>query len=458
MNDFNHVEGQLNRLGDQLRARPSKARDIMDAVHRTADRCASRSPAPPSAGWTTRPITRYAACLAAAAGVAVAALCLMPSGDGSGIALAEVQDAVRQMKTAVLTLTHPNQPELSQTVYLLDTGQFRQQYENGVVFIHDPAKGKTLWLNPEDKTASLIPIPESAESPWALVDRFLKIEQAAVEELGRRELNGKTLVGFRLGPLNQQAGVGSEPVRGEAWIDPDTRLPVRMEITPVDPEDPTTGHVHMIFEFAFNRPLEKSLFRMTPPEDYRMVDSGPLFPAPAPPKDEALASPVIMPGVGIGQARFGMNIKQVVERLGPPSEVFYVYETPQGKVSTRMEKQDRKPVEFDVEYRDRGFGLTVDAQRGLVAIGTEDGVRPGFRAFTGRTKEGIALGAAREDIERAYGPPDRIRGPYEDKTMALLYHSMGLAFVLTNGQVTAIDARKPSPQADPSGTSGPAQE
>jgi hypothetical protein len=449
MKDLNRLEAKLDRLGDELRARPSKARDIMQAIPRAAGSHDSQGPACQSTAWITRPITRYAAAVLLAAGVVVAALWLVPSDSHSGIAFAEVQHAVRQMKTAVLTVTCPNQPEMSQTVYLLETGWFRREHPNGLAFIHDPAKGKILGLNPEDKTAWWVPASEAARSPWTFVDQLLKIEQAAVEELGQREFDGKTLVGFRVGPLNQRAGVRPEPVRGEAWIDPDTRLPVRMEITPVDPEDPTTAHLPMIFQFAFNRPLEKSLFRTTPPEGYRMVEEGPLVPVPAPPKDEALASPVIVPGVGIGQARFGMNMKEIVERLGPPSDLFYVYETPQGKLSTRMEKQDREPVEFDVEYADRGFCLTVDPQRGLISVGTEDGILPGFRAFTGRTREGIAIGAAREDVERAYGPPGRIRGPYQDKTMILIYDSTGLAFFLTDGRVTAIQADKGNQKADP---------
>lgn len=444
MKDLNRLVAKLDRLGDELRTRPSKARDIMEAIPRAAGAQDSQGPARQSTAWITRPITRYAAAVLLAAGAVIAALWLVPSDGRSGVAFSEVQHAVRQMKTAILAVTCPNQPEMSQTVYLLETNQFRREHPNGLAFIHDPAKGKILGLNPEDKTAWWVPASESARSPWTFVDQLLKIEQAAVEELGPREFDGKTLVGFRLGPLNQRAGVRSEPMRGEAWIDPDTRLPVRMDITPVDPEDPMTSHLHMIFEFAFNRPLKKSLFRTTPPEGYRMVEEGPLVPVPAPPKNEALASPVIVPGVGIGQARFGMGIGQIVERLGPPSDLFYVYETPQGKVRTRMEKQDREPVELHVEYGAGGFCLTVDPQRGFISIGTEDGMLPGFRAFTGRTKEGITPGSAREDIERAYGPPDRIRGPYEDKTMILIYDSTGLGFFLTDGQVTGIQAKKAS--------------
>ncbi len=53
---------------------------------------------------------------------------------------------------------------------------------------------------------------------------------------------------------------------------------------------------------------------MTPPKEYRLVEYGPLGPAPTPPGNIALASPVITPGLGIGQARFGMSIEQVIER------------------------------------------------------------------------------------------------------------------------------------------------
>jgi hypothetical protein len=226
-----------------------------------------------------------------------------------------------------------------------------------------------------------------------------------------------------------------------------------MEETPLDANNPMTAHRHMIVEFAFNIPIEMSLFRMTPPDGYHTLKNGPLFPVPPAPKDNGLASPVITPGVGIGEARFGMNAKQIIERLGTPSELWYGYEDPvRGFMYGRM-KPDRDVVKFMLHYKSAGFTLDIDAREGLTSIGTNDGIPEveGYRAFAGRTKEGIAFGATRADIEQAYGVPERIRGPYkyeEYNEVYLLYGSKRLYFGLRDGEVNFIQAKKPKREAD----------
>lgn len=444
MKDVPSLESKLDRLGDALRARPSKAGDIMDAVRGSA---AGRNPAGParrSASWRTLGVARWAAGMALAASLIVAVLWWWASDAGTGIAFAEVQEAVRRMKTAVITMIHPLQPELNHTVYLLDANQSRKE-QNALVFIHDRTKEQMLVLNPADKTAWFTPAPRLGD-PWASLDRILKVEEKAVEKLGQREFDGKTLVGFRLGPFDPKGPAGANAGRCEAWIDPQTRLPVRLQCEPADPRDPITGHERLVVEFAFNTPLDSSLFSMTPPKDYRLVEHGPLGPSPKAPESLALASPVIAPGVGIGQARFGMPLQQVTERLGPPSEVWYVYKRPKGEHLSRTQEGDDY-VGFDVRYKPRGFTLFVDRREGLTKILSHDGlpVFQGFKAFSGRTSEGVSLGSTQEQVEKAYGPPEKVR-KLDKNLSALGYDSKGLWFLVTDGKVTSIEAKGPSRQ------------
>ena len=69
-------------------------------------------------------------------------------------------------------------------------------------------------------------------------------------------------------------------------------------------------------------------------------------------------------------------------------------------------------------------------------------ISKGFRAFTGRTKQGIRLGAMRKEIEKVYGLPSKVRGP-QGKPFALIYQRKGLGFILDDGRLTGIQAWKP---------------
>ena len=278
------------------------------------------------------------------------------------------------------------------------------------------------------------------------MDRFLKIEQSAVEQLGRRKFNGKMLFGFRLGPPKQLASV-SKDLRWEAWIDPESRLPVRIEEKPKNKNNPMTAHRHSIIEFEFDTPIDSSIFSMTLPEGYHMVESGPHFPKPSLPSDKRLLSPIITPGGGINRAQFGMTVKEVIEQLGPPSELWYDYKDSQGQTFYTRMKREKEADAYNLRYKSIGFELFIDSQEGLAKIIADDGLPEawGFRKFAGRTTEGIALGATRADVEQAYGAPSRVRGPFKYENyseMFLLYEAKMIFFGLKDGQVRSIEAKK----------------
>jgi hypothetical protein len=402
---------------------------------------------PKVAGLAARPrrwTMRRMACYGAAATVVSLLFTLSIVFDGHGnlganIAFADVQQAVREMKSAVVRMIHPLQPERNQTVYLLGANRSRKE-QNSLVFIHDRTKEKMLVLNPADKTAWFLPAPRLG-NPWEGLDPVLKIEEKAVEKLGQRQFNGKTLIGFRLGRTDPKNPAGADAERCEAWIDPQTRLPSRLESEPPNLQDPLTRRHRLVVEYAFNTPLDESLFSMTPPKDYRLIECGPLGPAPKLPGDIALASPVITPLVGIGKAKFGMNTEEVMERLGPPSDVWYVYKRPQGEYRSRMKEKDDH-VGVVVEYKDQGFTLFVDRHKGLKQVQSHDGLPAfmGFKAFPGRTDKGIALGSTREQIEKTYGTPGKLR-KLEENTMALGYDAIGLWFIVADGKVIQIEAK-----------------
>jgi len=133
------------------------------------------------------------------------------------------------------------------------------------------------------------------------------------------------------------------------------------------------------------------------------------------PQDEAL---VIEPLVGIGPVRFGASRDEVVRYFGPPA----------------------RASETGLNYiAAKGLAFTVDPQHGLRQIKCWSDRLPAQFAvttFSGRTKEGIGMGASRERIVAAYGQPERTdsSGDFEN----LCYDKLGAKFTLSQGTVSAI--------------------
>src|SRR5579859_4632407 len=124
---------------------------------------------------------------------------------------------------------------------------------------------------------------------------------------------------------------------------------------------------------------------------------------------------VIEPKVSVGQIRVGMDVKDVVTKLGEP---------------------DRRTANA-LEYTHLGFAVMPgsDGKVQVVMCGDVTGLNgPLVNAFTGRTKEGIGLGSTREDLVRTYGQPsssEKFRGGTE----SLRYDALGITFTLEGGKV-----------------------
>jgi len=104
---------------------------------------------------------------------------------------------------------------------------------------------------------------------------------------------------------------------------------------------------------------------------------------------------LVAPLVGIGDVRFGMSKDEVIKHLGRPNKEYPAAET------TKLDY-----------VAARGLGLTIHAERGLQIIQCWSDSGPQkfpfpVTTFAGRTEEGIGIGATREQIIDAYGPPDR---------------------------------------------------
>ncbi len=225
-----------------------------------------------------------------------------------------------------------------------------------------------------------------------------------------------------------------------AWLDPKTKLPLRID-TVTREDNVTTTEIMSII--AFDRPLDPALFDLTPPEGYKVETFGmsELRPEPAAKdKDKAAAEMVVTPLAGIGPVKFGMKAADVIRLLGQPDK-------------TISPNKDYAIL----EYYSRGFSIHTTTQRSALMMMCYTGKFWAFRvrAFAGRTDKGVKMGASRADIEKAYGKPTSVdeatmkdvfgkRAANPDKKTGqvdLTYAGLGVSFTLHDNALDTIMLR-----------------
>jgi len=467
--DRGRLKEEIRQMAEALDGWHSVAPRVMREVRRRAAQHDRVTGSGRKLGWVTRPAVRYVAALGGAVMLLLAiAIWLKPVGVGPSIAFADVQQAIRRIQTAIVVSKHPERPFWNHRIlYRRDSNLVRKEWQNGLVYIDD-GRGKQLALNPRDKTAQFCVGHFSDSSPRDYLDDLANVQHDSVHELGERTFNERTLVGFALKPHGTLAYLGL--LTREIWVDPKTRLPVREECFATDPDDFVSTIWRSTTFYTFNEPVDESLFHMTPPVGYTMLEGHHWHRTMSPPvaelpDDPNLASPEIDPQRGIGPARFGMTAKEVVRVLGRPDQMNYGLEFSPGdkqryeKMSDDLRKKIAKEVkerdvdafeedrlrqemikklnsEFratgvsgvDIDYQARGFSLSVDQEKGLRAIFCLAG-NNAMGDFTGKTSKGIGMGSTLAETEKAYGPadmkhedPDRNEASLYYKSLCMLLH------------------------------------
>lgn len=141
----------------------------------------------------------------------------------------------------------------------------------------------------------------------------------------------------------------------------------------------------------------------------------------SPPSEQTLA---IVPLQGLGPVAFGMSENEVIALLGQP---------------------DRTEGGIGLFYlKSRGVSLLLHPRRGVSEISCWSKKYPGpgtpeMTTFTGKTKEGIGMGASREQVVAAYGEPDRTDS--KDPLEILYYGKLGTQFWLAQNNLVSIKMR-----------------
>ncbi|TWU00983.1 hypothetical protein [Stieleria varia] len=343
-------------------------------------------------------------------------------------AFAQVREAVQNMQNAIITYENPNQPEQNMKVYLLKSGAFRQEFSNGLVRICSPDGERCLGLETDSKTAWYSTV-EGQSDAWYPIRKIMDATRSGIQSLGTRE--GGSHRGFLVESE-------SEPIRLEIWVDVETDLPVEVVESPATPDDPLYSHRHSTLRFKFNRDIARELLSLTPPEGYRLVNSGPSVPMPEVPHGIDMRKLELKPGLGMGGLTWGDDLGAAKKQIGPPSEVNYCYTIDGQRFQSRTKPDDASIDYILAEFDALGLTLNFREGGGLFSVAVESGIPDaGVRSFPGKTSENISIGDSFDQILEAYGKPTRFRGPAKSP-FAVIYQNLGVAFVLEEGQVTGI--------------------
>ena len=152
------------------------------------------------------------------------------------------------------------------------------------VSIYDANTGKQVFLEPKWKVFS-IPVAQvtidwntnkttktmlgpPVPSPNAdFCKEVCRIPAGATTRLPDTTIDGKRVVGFSY-ELKRQRRQGTDTMKGTYWVDPKTRLPVRVEASSRS-TDPASGWSDSVLsDFVYDKEIPESLFITDPPAGY----------------------------------------------------------------------------------------------------------------------------------------------------------------------------------------------
>lgn len=411
------------------RTAPEASPTDLEALMARAETSVFHRPKPIMSSRRLAMTIRIAAATMAAVGIAALVSLVAPRETSAAFGLADVRREVKATRTVTFTTDvvfdrDPRAPTSTTTrTWIQSPGRYRFEHQNGYTVI-DMRRRRSMSVNTREKTvesSAFAPDPSRRD----LYSLFLELAERPAERLAARTIGGKQVLGFVAMHLGHEVAI---------WVDPATRLPVRIEQTRTELGRTISSVTR---DIVFDRPLDDSLFRMDPPPGHHAPTPITItFQAPeqqAVPDVPALAAPTVTPRVGIGPARFGMSREEVIKRLGKPDHEFT-----QGRT-------------LYLSYRrSRGFELGIlpaDHQHhGLSQVSCvarrDDLIDPSTE-FRGKTDKGIGIGAGRAEIIAAHGEPDRAdEAPAVDGTVTdhttIDYRARGLRFDMFRGKVERI--------------------
>jgi len=212
--------------------------------------------------------------LATAAAIIVAVLVgFHYLGGSAGNVYADVAERLQKARTLLYTITTSTpvewMPDLRMEIAFKEPGYMRMTMPGGYVSVMDCLQGKALSIIPDKKQfieMEMSNLPgDGGRRQFETIEKLRSLPERADEIIGEKQIDGRTVQGFR---------VSEGGMTYTVWIDPKSRELVEVEVT-FDGAPQMSG---TMTDFRFDAELGDELFSITPPDGYTrlaiQVDAG----------------------------------------------------------------------------------------------------------------------------------------------------------------------------------------
>ena len=193
------------------------------------------------------------------------------TGNGAGKVYARMVDqlhGVRTLTYSQVTMTGvETMPTVRMEVAFKEPGYLRTATADGYITVIDSTENRFRGISLVPSAKSYIAfdasnMPDgSGAGPWASLEKLQALPTQADELLGRKQIDGRSLEGFRVREGDTTATV---------WIDPATDALVRAEMEFAN----APGMNVILSDFQFDIPLDDSLFSLEPPAGFTPMKTG----------------------------------------------------------------------------------------------------------------------------------------------------------------------------------------
>ncbi|MHC4179975.1 MAG: carboxypeptidase regulatory-like domain-containing protein [Planctomycetota bacterium] len=161
-------------------------------------------------------------------------------------------------------------PQEQYKVEFIKQGRSRWTMPDGGVAVSDRSKGTVLVLMPGTKHALFLDVGRGAKANradrfnvlggvWHLLEQAARNDDQKVQDLGQHGHDGRAAQVYRVAAGRSKTTI---------WVDPETRLPIRVELIGEHGGHKTKVTIHTI---TYNVKLDKSRFDFSVPEGYKEI-------------------------------------------------------------------------------------------------------------------------------------------------------------------------------------------
>lgn len=259
-----------------------------------------------------------------------------------------------------MVINNDAQPKpIELTAYYLAPHLFRQEFA-GTVNVSDFDRGQMLSLDQAQKRATIFKIKDFEEfkkkgknqsghlfgNLQSVLAEYRAHKKGQLEELGEKELNGRRVFGFRLTASTMTQTIWGDMATGNV-----------VSIDAIIPGPPMTEVVFS--EFAFDVPLDASLFSVDPPADYKVIS---LDMDVSPPTEEEFIAALgqlcdAVDGefpASLDVAGFGVALAKMLKSKGAGEGAEKAQMAEAFKIGKGMNFAVTQPAEADAHYAGKG--------------------------------------------------------------------------------------------------------